>query len=469
MKRSIHVLVVDDEAFVRDSLREVLTLEGLRATAVAGVNEALAVAASEPVHVIVTDLSMPHGGGLALLREVRSAGVEVPVIVISGVGTVADAVTAMKSGAFDFLQKPVDPEQLLLVIRRAAEHQGLRAEVARLRSTVDALRPTRELVGSSPEMERVRAAIAKVAPTDAVVLIHGETGTGKELVSHALHRQSPRAARPSLRINCTAFADALTLESELFGHAQGAFPGATSERVGRLAEAEGGTLVLDEIGALPLALQPKLLRFLETGEYERLGETRTKSADVRLVAITNEELKAKAESGKFREDLLSRLSVFPIGLPPLRLRKSDLPELAAHLLARPHGSRTRSKQAPSFTLSAEALDVLASYEWPGNVRELGNVLERAVIVSATPELGADLFRGILESNLASPRASGPYEFHLRANLDAVERKLLLKVLAHTKNHRKEAALLLGIDPRNLSYYLKKHRISEAEIEELAKS
>ncbi|MBI5433603.1 MAG: sigma-54-dependent Fis family transcriptional regulator [Planctomycetes bacterium] len=469
MKKSIHVLVVDDEAFVRESLREVLTLEGLRATAVAGVGEALAVASSEPVHVIVTDLSMPQGGGLALLREVRSSGVDVPVIVISGVGTVADAVAAMKSGAFDFLQKPVDPEELLIVIGRAAEHQGLRAEVARLRSTVDALRPTQMLVGGSPEMQRVRAAIAQVAPTDAAVLIHGETGTGKELVSHEIHRKSARAARPLLRINCTAFSDPQALESELFGHKKGAFAAASADRVGRLAEADGGTFVLDEIGALPLATQPKVLRFLETGEYELLGDARTRHADVRLVAITNEELADKVATARFREDLLSRLSVFPIATPALRSHKGDLHELAQHFLSRPHGPRARAERTQPFTLAADALEVLSSYEWPGNVRELRNVLERAVIVATTSELGADVFRGILESALASPKSSGPYEFHLRANLDALERKILLRVLTHTKNHRKEAALLLGIDPRNLSYYLKKHRISEAEIEEHAKT
>jgi DNA-binding NtrC family response regulator len=468
MKKAIHALIVDDEAFVRDSLREVLLHEGLRVTAVAGVNEALAVASTEPVHVIVTDLSMPHGGGLALLREVRSANVEVPVIVISGVGTVADAVAAMKSGAFDFMQKPVDPEQLLIVIRRATEHFGLRAEVARLRSTVDALRPSQSLVGSSPEMQRVRASIAQVAPTDAVVLIQGETGTGKELVSHELHKQSARAARTLSRINCTAFSDAQALESEIFGHRKGAFAAAGADRVGRLAETDGGTLVLDEIGALPLATQPKVLRFLETGEYELSGDTQVRHADVRLIAITNEELKEKAAAGKFREDLLSRLSVFPIATPPLRAHKPDLAELVQHFLSRPHGPRARAEKTQGYTLTPEALEVLTSYEWPGNVRELRNVLERAVIVSATTELKPDLLRGILESALSSPKATGPYEFHLRANLDAVERKLLLRVLAHTKNHRKEAALLLGIDPRNLSYYLKKHRISEAEIEEVAK-
>jgi two-component system response regulator AtoC len=458
MKRAIHVLVVDDEVFVRESVREILTLEGFRATAVGGVSEALAAAASSPVHVIVTDLSMPQGGGLALLREVRSNGVEVPVIVISGVGTVADAVAAMKAGAFDFLQKPVDPEQLLIVIRRAAEHQGLRAEVASLRSTVETLRPAQVLIGASNELQRVRAAIAQVAPTDAVVLIHGEAGTGKELVAHELHRRSSRATRPILRVQCTAFTEVQALESELFGRAN----------AGRLGEADGGTLILDEIGALPIATQPKLLRFLETGEYESSGDGTRRASDVRVLALTNEDLKEKSAAGKFRDDLLSRLSVFPIAVPPLRQHRGDIAELAQHFLSRPHGPRPRTERAQPFALSADAVEVLTSYEWPGNVRELRNVLERAVIVSSTSELGADLFRGILESSLSTTKSTGPYEFHLRANLDALERKILLRALAHTKNHRKEAAVLLGIDPRNLSYYLKKHRVSEAEIDEHAK-
>jgi len=419
------VLVVDDEPFVRDSIAEVLRADGWKTHAAAGAREAVAFLESQGVDVIVTDLRMPEGDAFLLLDHARKGAVEIPIVVITGVGTVAEAVRAMKAGAFDFLQKPVDPEELLLLARRAAEHRRLLAEVRALRETVRGLRAPRALVGKSASMERVRALIAQVARTDATVLVRGESGTGKELAAGEIHRRSARGARPLVRVHCA-------------GSPEGAF-----ER-DRVAEAEGGTLVLDEVGALTPTLQTRLLHLLESGR------------DLRVIAITNEDLAARVKSGEFRADLYWRLDVFPIEMPPLREHREDLPEIVRHFLdwaGREHpGAGPRPTQ--------EALEVLGTYGWPGNVRELRNVLERAVILAGDRELDADLFRSILESAPAPAGAPPERELHLRKNLDAAEKEIVLRALARTQGRKKEASILLGIDPRNLGYYLRKHGIGE---------
>jgi DNA-binding NtrC family response regulator len=449
MNVPIRVLVVDDERFVRESLTEILKNEDMRVAAAAGAHEAVRALESQPFDVIVTDLKMPDGDGLVLLQEARRSGVAIPIIVVTGVGTVSSAVEAMKAGAFDFVQKPVDPAELVLLVRRAAEHRGLLSEVKQLRSAVADLREPRALLGDSAAMKRVRESIAKVAPTDATVLLQGESGTGKELAAEEIHRASPRAAGPFVRVSCIALSPQ-SIEAELFG-----------DRTGKLAEAEGGTLVLDKIGMLDLASQAKLLGLLERGEHQAPGEPRPRKIDVRMIATAILDLAAKVKNGTFRADLFYRLNQFPIEMPPLRTHKEDIPEIAEHLLER---ARRRQRMAgavgASSRLSRESLEVLASYDWPGNVRELGNVLERAVIVAAGGELDAELFRGILESTLPNARPVESKEFHLRKNLDALERDIVVRAIAHTQGKKKEASLLLGIDPRNLGYYLRKHKITE---------
>jgi DNA-binding NtrC family response regulator len=375
--------------------------------------------------------------------------VGIPIIVVTGVGTVGAAVEAMKAGAFDFVQKPIDPAELVLLVRRAAEHRGLLSEVRKLRHAVEDLREARDLIGSSAAMRGVKESIAKVAPTDTTVLVLGESGTGKELAAQGIHARSARAENQIVRVNCAALSDE-AFDRELF-----------EVRTGKVAEAEGGTLLLDEIGLSKLASQTKLLGLLERGEYQVAGEPRTRRADVRVVAISNEDLAAKVKSGAFRADLYYRLNPFPIEMPALRTHKEDIPEIAAYMLER---ARRRQKIAasggPSAALGREALEVLASYDWPGNVRELGNAIERAVIVAGTHDLDAELFRGILESALPSGRPMEANEFHLRRNLDALEKDIVLKAISHTQGKKKEASILLGIDPRNLGYYLRKHKIRE---------
>ncbi|HVS11736.1 MAG TPA: sigma-54 dependent transcriptional regulator [Planctomycetota bacterium] len=470
---AIEVLVVDDEAYVRDSLSEVLQAEGMRPHAVDGARAAIEFLSRKRVDVIVTDLRMPSGDGMMLLEESRSLGAAIPILVITGVGTVGEAVQAIKAGAFDFLQKPVDPEELAVLVRRAAEHRRLVGEVASLRSEVQDRQVSRQLVGSSLAMESVRAAIRQVAPTEATVLITGESGTGKELAAEEIHRSSARARGPLVRVSCAALPPE-RFERVFFGErfervflgerAEGpSGEGPPSEERGRFAEAEGGTLVLDEVGALQPGAQARLLRVLETGEFQPLGESRVRVADVRVIATSNADLAAQVEAGRFRRDLLYRLAVFPIEMPPLRAHKEDLAEIARHLLERPHRlPRARALGAP-VDLGGEALDVLASYDWPGNVRELSNVLERAAIISGAEPLRAELLRDLLEANAPPPEPRAPAELNLRKNLDALERGLVLKAVAVTRGKKKEACELLGIDPRNLGYYLRKHAITDEEL------
>jgi two-component system response regulator HydG len=453
------VLVIDDETFVRDSIAEVLRADGWRVDTASGALAAVEFLARQVVDVIVTDLRMPEGDAFLLLEHAKNAAVEIPIIVITGVGTLAEAVRAMKAGAYDFLQKPVDPEELVLLSRRASEHRRLLGEVKSLRETVHGLRAPRVLVGRSERMERTRALIGQVARTDAIVLVKGESGTGKELAAEEIHRQSARAARPLVRLHCAASSEE-AFEQELFASGTGA-----------LAEATDGTLVLDEVGVLTPKLQTRLLHLLEEGEVRRANLPR---ANVRLVAITNEDLAARVKAGGFRADLYWRLDVFPIEMPPLREHKEDIPEIVEHFLewARMQRTGTRLGAGASAhgvargpTLTDAAREVLGTYGWPGNVRELRNVLERAVILAGDGELDAALFRGILESALALLPPQGPRELHLRRNLDATEKEILQRALSQTQGRKKEASLLLGIDPRNLGYYLRKHGIAESKSRE----
>jgi DNA-binding NtrC family response regulator len=446
------ILVVDDEPFVRESIVEVLRSEGWRTHAASGAKEAVEFLARQGVDVVVTDLRMPEGDAFLLLEHAKKDGFDIPIVVITGVGTVSEAVRAMKAGAYDFLQKPVDPDELLLLARRAAEHRRLLGEVRALRETIQGLRAPRVLVGRSPRMETARAAIAQVARTDATVLVRGESGTGKELAAEEVHRQSARAAGPFVRLHCAAASEE-SFEKELFEEGSGAF-----------TRAEGGTLVLDEVGVLTPNLQAKLLKLLEAPETP----ASPRAIGVRLVAITNDDLSSRVKSGTFRADLYWRLAVFPIEMPALREHKEDIPELVEHFLAwarRRTGAGIGAAPTRGVRATEKALEVLATYAWPGNVRELRNVLERAAILAGDRELDDALLRGILESAVALPEpagASSPREFHLRKNLDAAEKEILLRALAHTHGKKKEASLLLGIDPRNLGYYLRKHGIAEAK-------
>jgi two-component system, NtrC family, response regulator PilR len=458
LKNDRTVLVVDDEVFVRESLVDLLRSEGYRPLSAGKVEEAVKLVESEPVIAVITDLKMPGGGGLDLLREVKKLRRDLPVIVLTGVGTIDDAVTAMKGGAYDFIQKPVNPDEFSLLLRRATEHQDLVREVSYLRAEVNALRSPSELIGESAGIREVRRLVAQVAPSDLTVLLTGESGTGKELVAAEIHRRSVRAEKNFVRVNCAAITETL-FESEFFGHRRGSFTGAISDRVGRFGEAEGGSLALDEIGVLKPEMQAKLLRVLETGEYQVVGESRTRIADVRVIAITNEDLGARVREGAFRSDLFYRLNVFPIAVPPLRGRERDIVLLAEYFLkrARPALGQTAA-QGPLFEPDAEA--ALLAYPWPGNVRELRNVMERASILAGDQAPDAALFARILGG--ADRTGDDDNDLNIRRRVDALERRLIAAALKRAAGRKRDAALLLGVDPKNLGYYLKKHGVAEPE-------
>ncbi len=456
MTKRDRILLVEDEEFVRKSMQALLVQEGFEVAAVADLASAREHSRQGLSDLVLTDLRLPDGQGAELLEldEVGRDGV--PIVILTGHGTVDQAVDAMKSGAFDFLQKPIEPDQLVLVVRRALEHGRLGREVRRLREAAGRRTGGHPLVGSSTGMERVRHMIRQVAPTETTVLVSGESGTGKELVSAQVHANSKRAEGAFVVVNCAAVPEAL-FESEFFGHRRGAFSGAHIDREGRFAEAEGGTLVLDEVQSLGLDVQAKLLRVLESGEFQMVGESRTRRVDVRIVAATNTDLERLVTEGGFRSDLYWRLNVFPLAVPPLREHREDLPELVDDL-----GTRivARLGGGSPFAIEAAALDLMQAYDWPGNVRELRNLLERAAIL-APP--GGSLSAAFLDDLLGKTRftvSAVAGDLNLKKRLEVVERETILEALTRTGGSKKDAAGLLGLDPKNLSYYLRKHAVGD---------
>src|SRR3954454_8780869 len=373
------VLIVDDEPNIRRMVGALLSSEGYEVRDAADGASAVARAAESVPDVVLLDLMMPGElDGLATLERLREAAPDVPVVMMSGKAGLSDAVKATKLGAFNFLEKPLSPEGVLLALASALELRRVRREARALREDLGL---AGEMIGGSPGMARVRGLIARIAPTDARVLVSGESGTGKELVAAAIHFGSARRDRPFVRVNCAAIPRDL-VESEMFGHEKGSFTGATERRIGRFELAHTGTLFLDEVGDLGLEAQAKLLRAIEAGEIERVGGGKPIRVDLRIVSATNRDLTRAVVEGSFREDLLFRLNVIPIEVPPLRERPDDIPALVAHFSAL-HRART-GRRPPQWT--AEALSLLAQYRWPGNVRELANIVERLAILHA----GADV-------------------------------------------------------------------------------
>jgi two-component system nitrogen regulation response regulator NtrX len=391
--------------------------------------------------VVLLDLLMPPGpDGLETLAQFREQGHTAPVIMMSGKAQLTDAVRAVKLGAFQFLEKPLSPEAVLVTLRAALELNRARAEN---RALHEELGRRASLIGEGPAMQQVRGLIARVAPTEARVLVTGESGTGKELVAAAIHSASRRRGRPFVTVNCAAIPRDL-VESEMFGHERGAFTGATERRLGRFELAHGGTLFLDEVGDLSQEAQAKLLRTLETGELQRIGAEASTRIDARVVAATNRQLDSAVSNGAFREDLFFRLNVFPIELPPLRMRMEDLPALVTHL-----GERVRPRNTMAFT--AAALEALASYSWPGNVRELANLVERLSILCG-PVIDAADVRGVLPGGTPpsrSTQASAQLGRSLTDALDEYERDLLCAALAQAQGNMAEAARILQTDRANL--------------------
>jgi two-component system response regulator AtoC len=454
------VLVVEDEEYVRDSLVEILASRRFEASPASSVAEALEHLRRAPVDVVLSDLRMPGADGLELVRRMQTTSPEVPVLILTGHGNVASAVECLKAGASDYILKPAEPEALEVALDRALESRALRREVRYLRSTVSA--GDGEALGESESWTRVESMVASAAPTDSVVLFTGESGTGKELLARRMHALSARAAGPFVKVNCAAVPLEMW-ESEFFGHRMGSFAGASADREGRFQLADRGTLLLDEVAAMPAAGQAKLLRGIQDGEFERLGDDLPTRVDVRVVASTNSDLEAEVKEGRFRADLFYLLNVVRIDVPPLRERRDDIPQLARHFADRV--ARRLARTPPE--LPPATLERLAAYHWPGNVRELRNVVERAMILD--PEQGLDHLDIAPSAGVTAPLADGvpvaEGELNLRRALNKLERELLLEAQRQAGGVRKDAARLLGIDPRNLSYYMRKHDLDADQAEE----
>jgi two-component system response regulator FlrC len=434
---------------LRESVEETLAREDHAVTVFADPIEALKSIKSVPYDCIVTDLKMPGMDGVTLLQEARAAGCDAPAIMMTAFGTVDSAVAAMKLGAFDYISKPFDGDQLCLIVDRAIQTATLRSENEALkRSLTDG--EIREMVGSSSEMRVLRTTIERIASSSNTVLIQGESGTGKELLARAIHQASPRKDRPMLCLNCAALSGNL-LESELFGHERGAFTGADRMRKGRFELAEGGTLLLDEVSEIPMALQAKLLRVLQEREFERVGSSVTRRVDVRVIATTNRNLRDWVARKRFREDLYFRLSVLPVIVPPLRERREDVSLLVDYFLARAAQRTGR----PRLRINDGTMETLTEYDWPGNIRELENLCERASVLVIDGLLTRDILLPWLNGLQRSESVEGSLrKGHL---MEDMERQLIEKTLRECQGHRAKTAATLGIGVRTLGLKLKQWR------------
>ena len=451
MTSRARVLVVDDKENVVRLLARILAQEFEVETAGDG-TRALALIATHVFDVVISDIRMPGADGIAVLHEIRRLHPETEVVLVTAFGSIPAAVEAMKQGAYDYLQKPFEPEQALLLVRRAAERKQLRAQARGLKAALEHAHRFEQLVAESRPMRDVVELVASAARSDVTVLVTGESGTGKEVVARAIHRASTRTDAPFVAINCGALPEAL-VEAELFGHGAGAFTGAAGARPGLFEEADGGTLLLDEVGELPLAMQVKLNRVLQERSIRRVGETRERTVDVRVIAATNVDLRAAVAAGGFREDLYYRLDVFAIQLPPLRMRKDDIPLLAQALLDR----HRRDGQAQGF--SPEALAALVSHDWPGNVRELENAVLRALAVGAGPRIApADLGIGQDHTRGARPLESMSYRDVLESARDRATREYLVALMKDLGGNVTQAAERAGIERESMHRLLKRYGV-----------
>jgi DNA-binding NtrC family response regulator len=443
----ITVLVVDDEASNLASLEKIFQREGMRVFTADGARAALELVRRHRVQVVLTDLMMPGTSGAELLRALKEVSPDTEVVLMTAYGTVETAVQAMRDGAYDFVEKPLKRMTIVKSVRKAAERQSLVAENRSLRQELKLL-TNREIVGQSPALRRVLDVATQAAPSSATVLILGESGTGKELIARYIHSKSARANGPFVAVNCAAIPESI-LEAELFGHERGAFTGAIAKREGRFARARGGTLFLDEIGELSPAVQVKILRVLQEGEYEPVGG-HTVKADARIVAATNRDLVSEVEAGRFREDLYYRLNVIAVTAPPLRARREDIPLLVDHFL----GVYCTKNGRARLTVPSEVLHKLMDYSWPGNVRELENVIERAAVLCRSELLGLSDLPDAVAS--ATPRLPSELTFSIGTPLSEVEQRMIRDTLSHTGGDKSLAAQLLGISTRTIYRKLGEH-------------
>lgn len=451
------VLLAEDDRSTRSSLAQFLKGIGYEVAEASTGNEALELLSARSFDLVVTDLRLPGADGMEIIRAIQPEVPNTLGIVITGFGTIQNAIEAMRLGVFEYLLKPVNFDELQIALERALEYQRLHRENRQYRREAQRQFGVQNLIGNSDAMKRILELIDKVADSDSTVLIYGESGTGKELVARAIHYRSDRMDKPLVPINCAAIPSDL-LESELFGYEKGAFTGAHRTKIGRFEYANGGTLFLDEIGEMSPQLQVKLLRVLQEKSFERLGGVRPIQIDVRIIAATNRNLEKAMEEGKFREDLYYRLSVIPIHIPPLRERKEDIPVLVEHFLEK----FNREKGRNITGISPKAMDKLMSYWWPGNVRELENLIERVVVLKRSGTIDVeDLPEKILTSGAKDPLGTivlPEQGIQLDATIHRLERELILQALKRTKGVKKEAAQLLGMKRTTLIQKMKRNNI-----------
>lgn len=449
------LLVVDDEPSMREFLDIMLSNDGYEVKTASSGEEGLELFRLIEPELVLTDVKMPGMSGLDLIKKIRSVNTTVPVIVITAFASAEDALRAVREGAYDYLSKPFQIDDLRIIIRNALEVQRLRRENLELKRTIEDRYRFEEIIGKSPQMLEIFNLISRIAPSQAGILISGESGTGKELIAKAIHRKSTRASKPFVPVNCAAIPENL-LESEMFGHVRGSFTGAVATKPGLVELAETGTLFLDEVGEIPLSIQAKLLRFLQDREFRRVGDKEARKIDVRIIAATNKNLEQEMEQRRFREDLYYRLNVIRVRLPPLRERIEDIPILVDHFMRR--FAVAQGKKI--YKVSSLALRVLCNYNYPGNIRELENVIERCVTLEESDQLTAENLPPTLVETGVQSRSVAPPDIPLDGVvldkiLEATERELIARALNISGNNRSKAASLLGISFRSLRYRLVK--------------
>ena len=450
MTRNTHILVVEDEVNIRSALVTMLEKLGYEVQGAETAEEALSLLTQAKMDLVMTDLRMPGLGGMELLRQMKEKWPETETIVLTAFGSIDTAVEAMRMGAYDYLTKPIDRDRFHIVVKKALEHHTLAQENKQLRDRLETRTRFDQMVGESEAMRRIYGLVDMVADSEVTVLLTGESGTGKELVARAIHHNSVRADGPFITLNCGALPDNL-FESELFGYEKGAFTGAMATKAGRFELADGGTLLLDEIGELSLRSQVDFLRVLETKEFQRLGGTKLIAVDTRIIAATNRNLEEAVKQGDFREDLFYRLNVVPIRLPPLRERGDDIPLLAEQFLGE---FAAKYRHAPQ-EVSPDAMRLLRIYSWPGNIRQLRNLMERLVITVKDSVIQAEHLPEEIQLSKENARMM---VVALGSSLKDVERETIRRTLAEVTNHRERAAKLLGISLRALQYKIKEYDI-----------
>jgi len=451
---SHRILVVDDDPASCELMEAVLSRLGHSATSATSGPQALELLEEGEFDVVLTDVAMAEMDGIELCRRVAEARPGLPVVVVTGQGSMEVAVAAIRAGAYDFISKPIDEKLLAPCVARAAQSRVLQREVERLRREVVGAKPFDDVIGTSPAMRKVYEMVGRVAPSEASVLIHGETGTGKELVARAIHTRSTRANGPFVAINCAAV-PANLIESELFGHARGAFTDAKTTRQGLFVEANGGTLFLDEIGEMPIEVQPKLLRALQERKVRPIGSNAEVSFDARIVAATNRELENEVEQRRFREDLYYRINVVRIDLPPLRDRGADVLAIAEHMLR-------NNQVGKALRLSPQAAERLMAYDWPGNVRELENSMERAVALARFEHIAVDDLPDKVRSFRSDRVVVSADDASELVSLDELERRYVRRVLKMLGNNKSRVAQILGLDRRTLYRKLERYERKEAD-------